>query len=138
MTEPQNQKTEADSPRAALIFLVVVVSAFMLTGLVLAVDQLFGMAVREEIAEKVLRRESTALRQLHSDEQAKLTRYQWVDSSKGVVRIPIDRAMELTLRDWSSRATGFVAGTPAQQAQTPTAKKSDAARESPKRSAPSK
>jgi hypothetical protein len=31
-------------------------------------------------------------------ETGKLTHYQWVDQSQGVVRIPIDRAMQLTLQ----------------------------------------
>src|ERR1051326_288971 len=32
-----------------------------------------------------------------------LNSYAWVDKTKGVARIPIDRAMELTLRDLASK-----------------------------------
>lgn len=35
---------------------------------------------------------------LRQAEQAKLTTYGWIDKSSGVVRLPIDRAMELTLQ----------------------------------------
>lgn len=35
------------------------------------------------------------LQRLHAEEQAVLTSYGWVDKPGGVVRIPIDRAMEL-------------------------------------------
>jgi hypothetical protein len=35
------------------------------------------------------------LRKLHSDEEAMLSRYDWIDRKAGVVRIPIDRAIDL-------------------------------------------
>jgi hypothetical protein len=35
------------------------------------------------------------LRKLHSDEEAMLSRYDWVDRKAGVVRVPIDRAIDL-------------------------------------------
>ncbi len=43
-------------------------------------------------------------RQLHLDEmraheRTAQTTYAWIDKGKGVVQLPIDRAMELTLRD---------------------------------------
>lgn len=39
------------------------------------------------------------LAELHAKEQAAATSYGWVDQSKGVVRLPLDRAIELTARD---------------------------------------
>lgn len=36
-------------------------------------------------------------------EQAAATTYAWVDQSKGVVRLPIDRAIELTVRDHAKK-----------------------------------
>ena len=33
-----------------------------------------------------------------------LTTYGWVDQPKGVVRLPIAEAMQLTLRDWQNPA----------------------------------
>lgn len=43
-------------------------------------------------------------RQAHLDEmrareKAAATSYAWIDKSKGIVQLPIDRAMELTLRE---------------------------------------
>jgi hypothetical protein len=40
-----------------------------------------------------------ALAQLNADNQKSLTSYHWVDKSKGIVAIPINRAMELVLKD---------------------------------------
>jgi hypothetical protein len=38
----------------------------------------------------------TDLEQLHEEEEQVLEHYEWVDKNAGVVRIPIERAMELT------------------------------------------
>jgi hypothetical protein len=42
--------------------------------------------------------ERTELRSYSEEEQDRLSTYDWVDRSKGVVRIPIDRAMELIVQ----------------------------------------
>jgi hypothetical protein len=54
------------------------------------------------------------LKQLRADEEAILTSYGWVDSSAGIVRIPIDRAMQLVLqRGLPTRTPGdMTAGAP--------------------------
>ena len=36
---------------------------------------------------------------LHRAERRKLTTYAWADKAKGIVQIPIDRAVELTVQD---------------------------------------
>ena len=43
------------------------------------------------------------LEQLHKDSTAALTSYAWVDKNKGTVRIPVERAMELTMADLASK-----------------------------------
>jgi len=72
--------------------------------LVVFIWQYFSIQVRKEMDAKVFSAESTELREVRAAEQAQLTKYQWVDKNAGVVRIPLERAKELTLRDWSSRA----------------------------------
>lgn len=42
---------------------------------------------------------------LRKEEAAKLGSYQHVDTSAGVVRIPVARAMDLVLQDWGKRPT---------------------------------
>jgi hypothetical protein len=62
--------------------------------LVFAID--YFIATREEIVyESVLKPESAALRELRAREIEELNSYAIVDSTKGVYRIPIDRAIEL-------------------------------------------
>ena len=42
---------------------------------------------------------------LRKEEVAKLSTYQHVDTSAGIVRVPVERAMELVVRDWAKRPT---------------------------------
>jgi hypothetical protein len=43
------------------------------------------------------------LQELRDHEQAELTTYGWIDQKAGVVRLPIDRAMELTMQSLQPR-----------------------------------
>lgn len=91
--------TEADTPRTGLLAVAVAVTVAVTALLVVGVSTVFGFTLREEIARKQLEPESTALRRLRSEEQARLGRYQWIDRRAGVVRIPTDRALELVLEE---------------------------------------
>jgi hypothetical protein len=73
------------------------------------------------------------LADLNAENQKMLTQYRWIDKAKGVVGIPIDRAMDLVLADLKANkphaagpiATPAPAATPApnapQQAASPAA-----------------
>ena len=43
------------------------------------------------------------LKALHEENQKDLTTYAWVDKNKGVARVPIDRAMEVTVADLAQK-----------------------------------
>ncbi len=79
-----------------------IVCIFVLFGLiVLAVIGPLprGSDYEEARAKKRMER----LNALHEENQKELTTYGWVDKNKGVARIPIDRAMELTVADLSQQ-----------------------------------
>lgn len=42
------------------------------------------------------------LKELHAEENKVLTEYAWQDKNKGFVRLPIERAMELTLKEYQN------------------------------------
>jgi len=48
---------------------------------------------------KTSEQRKAALAELRAREAKVSTGYAWIDSSKGVVQLPLDRAIELTLRD---------------------------------------
>ncbi len=54
-------------------------------------------------AERVAQRKK-ALAEMRAAEANDLGSYGWVDQAKGVVRLPIDEAMKLTLREWQHPA----------------------------------
>lgn len=45
------------------------------------------------------------LAELRAADAAGLSQYGWVDQAKGVVRLPLERALELTVREWQDPAT---------------------------------
>lgn len=48
---------------------------------------------------KTSEQRKAALSEMRANESKAATGYAWVDQAKGVVQLPIDRAVELTLRD---------------------------------------
>src|SRR2546428_9506268 len=46
------------------------------------------------------------LRELNAQSTEILNNYAWQDASKGIVRLPIDRAIELVLEEWKNPALG--------------------------------
>lgn len=108
MSTHETVLAEADNPKNLVIVGAVVVAGVFFLAIVIGVIQFFGFAFRDEISRKVYAPESVQLRQLRATEEEKLTRYRWVDKNADVVRIPLDRAMELTLRDWQGRKPGLV------------------------------
>jgi len=101
--ETGDVSAEQDRPNNRLIFLLVLATIFAVCAVTGAVYQVFGISLREEIANKVLRQPSTELRALRAREQSQLSRYQWIDEKKQILRIPLSRAKDLTLRDWKQR-----------------------------------
>lgn len=47
-----------------------------------------------------------AMGELSAASQAALSTYGWQDKTKDIVRLPIDRAMELTVQEWQDPAKG--------------------------------
>lgn len=99
--EPRN---EEDRPKNRMIGGIVLGTLALLVGIVVVVNQIFRSVFNHEVSSKQLEHQSSELRELRAEEQAKLSRYQWVSRKDGVVRIPLDRARELTLAAYQRRA----------------------------------
>jgi hypothetical protein len=91
---------EDDHPNNALITVVTIISCLSVVGMVIGVRELFVWWGEAELKEKVLAHQSSELRALRTSEQQKLTHYQWASQKDGVVRIPVDRAVELTVASY--------------------------------------
>ena len=94
-----------------------VVCLFVLFGLI--VLAIIGPSPRtSDYEETRAKKRMERLKTLHEESQKELTTYAWVDKSKGVARIPIDRAMEVTVADLAQKkpAPAGPIATPAAQA----------------------
>jgi hypothetical protein len=88
---------EDDRPRNGLIAFVTLITCVTLIAFCIFVRELFNAWGHAEVHAKVLSAQSESLKELRASEKQKLTKYQWVSQKDGVVRIPTDRAIELTI-----------------------------------------
>ena len=90
-------------PPTGLIAVAVVGGLLALLLGAIALGQYARFAMQDELDRKVLTRPSPELSALREREAAHLGTYQWVDKKSGVLRIPVDRALELTLAERRAR-----------------------------------
>ena len=94
-----------------------IVCLFVLFGLI--VFAVIGPSPRtSDYEETRAKKRMEKLKTVHEESQKELTTYAWVDKNKGVARIPIDRAMEVTVADLAQKkpAPAGPIATPAVQA----------------------
>lgn len=77
---------------------VAILSIVILGGIIIMLDQFF-VFTKEDIVAESLKSESPELREIRARDHALLNSYAVVDSSKGVYRIPIERAMQLMVEE---------------------------------------
>ena len=101
MAETQSAHSIAYS-RAPFSTWLGIVCLFVLFGLI--VLAVIGPSPRtSDYEETRAKKRMEKLKTLHEETQKELTTYAWVDKNKGVARIPIDRAMEVTVADLAQK-----------------------------------
>jgi hypothetical protein len=101
MTDTQSARSIAYS-RAPFSTWLGVVCLFVLFGLI--VLAVIGPSPRgSDYEETRAKKRMEKLNTLHEETQKELTTYAWVDKNKGVARIPIDRAMEVTVTELAQK-----------------------------------
>ena len=80
-----------------------VIGGFAIFILILVVAYLPNKPTPLPEGTKTPEERATILRELRAKEMAAATTYGWVDQPKGVVRIPIERAMQLTVEDLKTK-----------------------------------
>ena len=86
---------DRSEPRALLIASIGIASVLGLTATVLGVQAYFDHLHEQQMYEKVLVPVSQDLKNLRVQEDQELNSYKYIDRDKGIVQIPITRAMEL-------------------------------------------
>jgi hypothetical protein len=101
MADTQSARSIAYS-RAPFSTWLGIVFLFILFGLI--VLAIIGPSPRtSDYEETRAKKRMERLKTLHEETQKELTTYAWVDKNKGVARIPIDRAMDLTVTDLAQK-----------------------------------
>jgi hypothetical protein len=97
-----------------------VVLLFLLFGVI--VLAIIGPSPRRDDYEmKRAKAREEKLKTLREEDAKALTTYGWIDKNKGVARIPIERALELTLTELGEKkpAPAYAIATPAPAAASP-------------------
>jgi hypothetical protein len=98
-THPAPHDGQGGDPKAALTLVTVLVGAILVFAIIVALQAFFYRSEEAERAVKVYAVVPEELARLRAVQQEQLNTYRWVDAEHGVVALPIDRAMELTVRD---------------------------------------
>lgn len=103
--------TSHPSSRAFWLSVAGIIGCFLVFAIVLFVAGIPGRSSGGTVPVKMTEEDRLAARlytpaeraqflaELRIKEDHALTSYQWIDKEKGTVRLPIDRAMELVVRD---------------------------------------
>ncbi len=81
------------------------IGAVILVVIIVVLQGLFFKARQSELAEKAASSPTQQLITMKAGQLERLHGYRWVDQPRGVAAIPIERAMELVVRD-SRRSPG--------------------------------
>ncbi|MGH7983596.1 MAG: hypothetical protein ACREFF_10715 [Candidatus Udaeobacter sp.] len=115
MADPESLRRIAHSPAPFSTWLGIVLLFVLFGVIVLAV---VGPSQRgSDYEETRAKKRIENLKKLREETEKDLTAYAWVDKNKGVARIPISRAMELTVAELAQRkpaAAGPIATPPTQ------------------------
>jgi hypothetical protein len=131
MADPESLRRVAHSPAPFSTWLGIVLLFALFGVIVLAV---VGPSPRgSDYEETRAKKRMEKLKTLREETEKELTAYAWVDKNKGIARIPITRAMELTVAELAQKKpapAGPIATPPAQA--TPAAPGAPAPAGSPK------
>lgn len=90
---------DTSEPRARFIVLMSVGLLGLLVAIVLGLQWYFDHVREQQIFVKQLEPVSEELKAVRARDEAALHQYRYLDRAKGTVRLPIDRAMELVLKE---------------------------------------
>ncbi len=76
-----------------------IVGAILFVSAMAWLNSFFAVSRNQEVYRKVLSLSNPKLAELRAQEAEILNSYGWVDQQKGIVRIPVDKAMEIMTRE---------------------------------------
>ena len=97
-----NQNQQSPEPGCGHLFLSLI-GVFVLFGLFSAILCIAYIPTRKDADEEAAKARKAYRLELEAKQHTEATTYGWVNQPDGVVRIPIERAMELTVRELSAK-----------------------------------
>lgn len=94
---------EKDNFDIPVIVTVGIVSVALTVATIIGVQALYLAYASKEVERKVITAPTADADSKLAEQDAKLARYGWVKRDEGQVVIPIERAMDLTVKDYRSR-----------------------------------
>ncbi len=95
-------------PASARILAIIGFSTVaLLVAIIVGVWVLYVLAEQKVEEEHVGKVYSDELRAIHTREEEQLNHYGFVDKEHGIVRLPIDRSMELLAQEYAQGKTGY-------------------------------
>jgi hypothetical protein len=98
---PPQMGFDPHEPQMAMVAVSGIAILILLVLVILAVQFYFDRVAERQTFTRVTATIAQDVRDLRSREDAQLYRYEFVDRAKGQVRIPVERAMELMVREAS-------------------------------------
>jgi cytoskeletal protein RodZ len=95
---------ENQDPKNNLIAFLLIASCLFVVAVCAFLSWMFIVARDNEHNRKIDQATYTDLQNFRKAEDAKLTSYQYLDKDKGIVRIPVERAMQLMAEETKSTA----------------------------------
>jgi len=94
---PQSYDHSDPHARSIALYMFATVVGLALVGI--AVQAYYELIESKEVYEQVLSQDNWQLMDLRNKEQWELTHYGYVDKNKGLVRVPIEQAMQAVAQD---------------------------------------
>ena len=102
--DPQTPEVSED-PKSSPLAVIGVISAVLLIVIIVWLQAIFYRYEDAELRRKLYDQVPEELARLRAEQQEALYSYRWIDEKRGVVSIPIDRAMDLIAEE-SGRSDG--------------------------------
>jgi len=96
---PAELKRTDDDPRAPETLVAGVLGAILVFAIIVGLQAFFYTMQENERADKVIKAAPEELTRLRAEQTERIGQYRWVDPVGGIATLPIERAMELTVRD---------------------------------------
>jgi hypothetical protein len=96
---PASPRGERDDPRTGTTLFAGAISVILLVVIVLCIETLYRVTVEREEQRKLIEREPVERLRIEAEQHARLAEYRWVDRERGIVAIPIERAIDLVLAE---------------------------------------